>query len=80
MYEKQLEEIGRRLEGEIVANSYNASIEDEDLKIFIVAGWIKGCAVNELTDSQIKNCIEKTFKRKVVWEKLYLVDNAVRSV
>lgn len=64
LYEKQEKEKGRHLGDEIVATIYQTSIEIEDLRIFIAAGWMEGFSIGELTKSQIKTCIERKCKRK----------------
>lgn len=80
LYEKQIEEKSRHRKEEIFATSYKASIEDDDLEIFIAAGWIEASSVDEIAERQIVQCIEERCKREVNGEQLYLVDQAVKNV
>lgn len=80
LYEKQIEEKGTQLQGDIIPTSYRACIEDVDLEIFLAAGWIKAPSIDQLTEAQIRQCIDERRKKGVNGEQLYLVDQAVRSV
>lgn len=57
LYEKQLKEKARHPKYEIIPISYRASIEIDDLRIFIAAGWIDCACIDELTESQIVKCV-----------------------
>lgn len=80
LYEKQTEEKSRHVKEEIVATSLKESKDDEDLEIFLAIGWIAAASIDKITKSQIKECINESFKRHASGEHLYLVDQAVKSV
>lgn len=80
LYEKQVEEKSRNLKEDIVPTSLRASIEDDDLNIFIAAGWIDAESIDTITERQILQCIEERCKRVTTGEHLYLVDQAVKNV
>lgn len=80
LYEKQIEEKSRQLKEEIVPTSYRASIEDDDLRTFITAGWIEANSIDELTERQIQECVESRCHRPIDGEKLYMLEQAVRGV
>lgn len=70
----------RQLKAEIVPASYRASIEDEDLKTFIAAGWIEDISINEIKEFQIQQCVDARCKCNVNRQRLYLIEQAVRGV
>lgn len=77
LYEKKIEEKCRHLNKEIATASYRATIEHDDLKIFMAAGWVDCSTIDELNDILI--CREKS-KREVAEEELYLFDQAVSAI
>lgn len=79
LYEKQIEESSRYLKEEVIATSLRVSMENENLKIFIAAGWIEAPSLDEVTERQIEHCIEERCSRSLTGEKLYLVDRAVKN-
>lgn len=70
LYKKRLEEKGTHLK-EVVATSYSASIEEDELRIFIAAGGVEFSSIDELT--------EERCKKEVTREELYLFGEAVKS-
>lgn len=59
LYEKRLKEKEWKLKEKKKVTSYRASIEDEDLRSFIAAGWVECSSLEELTESQIIRCVKK---------------------
>lgn len=74
LYEKQIKENARQLKLEKMPTSYKTCIEDDHLKIFIVAGWVGALSIDVLTESQILDCIEERCKKEVNGEPLFLLD------
>lgn len=75
-----MKEKSRNLKEEVVPTSYHASIVDEDLDTFIVAGWIEAKDLEDLTERQIQECVEKRCERKTNGEKLYLIEQSIKGV
>lgn len=69
--ETEREEQPRHLKEEIVPASCRASIDDDDLKIFISAGCIESSSIDELTEPQIEQCLERRCKTETTGKKLY---------
>lgn len=59
---------------------YKASIDDDELGIFISAGWTKAASVNENTEEHLIKCVKDRCVREVIGEELHLVHNAVKQV
>lgn len=79
LYWKQHKEKGKHLKGEIILTSYRAYIKDDDLKIFIAAGWVDYSSIDELMKRKIRQCMEETRKKKAKGENLYLVDKKIKT-
>lgn len=56
LYEKQLDNGNRQSNDMIVATSYRASIQDDNMRIFISAGWIPIFSLREITEELLKSC------------------------
>lgn len=78
--EKQIEVKGRQFREKIIPALYEACIENNDLRLFIAAGWVEVPSIIELIEAQIQKCIERRRIKDMNGEQLYLVDKAVRSV
>lgn len=70
----------RYIKEKIVAKCYRASIEGEDLKVFIAAGWVGRSSIDELIKCQIIQCVEEECEKRVNEEELYLFAQAVKSM
>lgn len=80
IYEKEIEEWEGQFKEDIVPTTYQASIEDENLKMFIYAGWFKATSIDEMSEHPIKQCLEERCKRNVNRDQLYLIDQGIRGV
>ncbi|CAN8071777.1 unnamed protein product [Agarophyton chilense] len=58
LYEKQVEENNREPGVDITPLSYEASIENYLLQIFLTAEWIKAADIKDITEEQLKSCIQ----------------------
>lgn len=80
MYEKQIEEKSRQLKEDIIPTSYRASIEDDDLEIFLAAEWIETSSIDEITERQVQLCVEERCNHKADGGHLFLINLAVKNV
>lgn len=60
-----MEERSRQLKKDIIPTSSKASIEDDDLKIFIADERIEASSTNETTERQTQQCVEEWCKHEV---------------
>lgn len=80
LYEKQVLEKRRHIKEDIIPTFLRASIEDDDLRICIAAGWIDASSIEQITEEQIRQCIDERCKRETTGEQLYLVHQSVKNV
>lgn len=67
-------------EKNIKPTPYRESIEGEDFKTFIAAGWVDCSCINDLTEIQIVECVVDVCTKKATGEELHLVDHAAKVV
>lgn len=70
----------RQLDEDIVPTLYRSSIDNDDVENLIAAEWIEASSVDGITEQQAKQCVEDRCRHNVEGEKLYLLEEAVRSV
>lgn len=80
LYEKQLEEKNKDPGFKVSPTSYRASIDDEDLKIFITANWISASSVDEITEEELQKCVHSRAVREISENQLSLINLVVRDV
>lgn len=80
LYENQITEKCRKLKNKIIPTSYRTCKEYNDLKLFIVAEWIRTPSIYELKKRQIQSCIEDRCKNELNVEQLYLVGQIAKAV
>lgn len=80
LYKKQVREKSKQLKENPIHTSYRASIEDGDLMIVVAAGWVDSASIDELTETQIQQCLDDRCKQEITGEQLYLVDPVISNV
>lgn len=79
LYKNQFKK-NRHSPDKLVPTSYQASIEDDDQSIFIVAWWTKVALIKENTGEQLNDCIAQRCKHELSREQLYLIGHAEENV
>lgn len=77
IYEMQIVEKNTDPATNIPLVSYKVSIENADLRLFIAAGWIQAPSIENITEMQIRKCIQDRGYLLLDDEHLYLIDEAI---
>lgn len=64
----------------IVEQCYNASVEKNQLTVFISRKWVTSTKVYDVRDDDLKKCFENITKRESYGSTLHLMDEAVKKV
>lgn len=78
LHEKQINEKSRQLNWDIVATSYRARIVDDELTIFIAAGWINAASINRRTEAHVDICDSERCNGMSKGKELHLVEEVVK--
>lgn len=80
IYEFQIEEKNRKPGTAVTATSYLASFEDSYLCLFIAAGWITAETVSDISEEQLKECIEKRSVQSFQEHELSKMEDAITDL
>lgn len=67
-------------EKSLIPTFYKASTEDNDLHIFVAAGWAECSSITDIADEGIKRCVEAHCKLKVNGEQLHMIGPLVKTM
>lgn len=65
---------------DIIRTSDRASKENDDLRIFVAAGWVHYSSIDDLTERRIQRFVDNRCKHKATGEQLYMIDLKMRNV
>lgn len=60
--------------------SHEASMDDEDQRLFIAAQWVLTSSEDEITETQLIQCVERRSHRHKESENLQLINEAVNKI
>lgn len=80
LYEKRNKDVSEQLEEGWIISSYEASINNDELKGIISADWTDCSSVNDLTKSQEWQRAKVKCNLEPIWEQLYFAGMAMRNI
>lgn len=74
----QISEKNKKPNTSIPLVSYEASIENGDLRLFVAVAWVESSSIEKITEQQILSCIQNRRHRLLDGKRLYLINEALK--